>query len=788
MSAQSYRVRVYTPGSTSLSTANVDFTLDSSRLKDAPTVLGSIVRPREGRTEAQPWFFDVTDVSSSFTAQLADSSGRLDLLNRIIVCQRNTDGGSYSNIGVGRISDVFLNPDVASYRVMVEDERVLERSQVIFNSSNTTHLYPPGPHAAYGPYRPASKGSFTVVLQDSGNAKLWKVVFYSQHPPMSDGAIRAIEGDMEQSPFKSTAGNFKHLRFNYGGTDYKVVSFGDGGNADQASRSWLDGLRNSGINGPVNCWIAAASSAFTLQNNYSSAYLHMMSAPPSDGTPLHIGGVEGQHPMQLVKDIYDGTYSSSPPKIRYSTAAFKTGTTGLLTIAMPSVRFRITEPAIMSEWLEDNLYAPFMVVPFTDSSGRITPKSIRFPNSTSAITFTFTGANLTEHPSWVQPSREMVTVLQIEHTNEAPLIASVNSAERPQGGADYIDSQLRVREVTHDRVTNLGRHTALVRAHGIHSGSPSWGADGGQFNPGIGSVEVDRYENHIRADIFNRFGDGPIMGTFASLTTGEAVASGDFVKMTLATFPNPAAGARSGTRVMQVLSRDITPMGPRFTYLDAGPSQQPTSSPTITMSSNTNDPKHSVRATIGGVAAGGRFKLEVAESSTQPAASSTKWQPWETGTTNGTYTIGRRKSNTAYWGRVANTKPNRLSSPWVPSTIGKTTQSITGPSAFTASSVKGKTVLCTWTNGDANYRTCFHADTSTSATFSTANEVTVLPPGANRFRIEGLTTGTKYLLGVRHRDDYGGYSTRRAASVTTTAASLTAPNMGKLALLSGGLV
>ena len=98
------------------------------------------------------------------------------------------------------------------------------------------------------------------------------------------------------------------------------------------------------------------------------------------------------------------------------------------------------------------------------------------------------------------------------------------------------------------------------------------------------------------------------------------------------------------------------------------------------------------------------------------------------------------------------------------------------------------TVLGTWTVGDSRYKTVIHADTSTSATFTTANQVTAVPENSKRFKWEGLTVGTKYLLGVRHRDDYGGYSARSAAAVTTSTGSVTSPTMRFLSILQGTVV
>ena len=91
MGSYKFRARVYDAGSTGTSTSNVDFT---PTLASVPVVRHPTVLPLTGRTEAQPWTLNFVDDGSSFTANLSDSSGRLDMLNRLVVVDRSTDGGS----------------------------------------------------------------------------------------------------------------------------------------------------------------------------------------------------------------------------------------------------------------------------------------------------------------------------------------------------------------------------------------------------------------------------------------------------------------------------------------------------------------------------------------------------------------------------------------------------------------------------------------------------------------------------------------------------------------------
>ena len=120
MGSKKYRARVYNPGSTDTSTGNVDYTITSA-LHSPIVVRHPTVLPLHGRTETQPWGFSVVDEGSSYTAKISDSSGRLDLLNRLVVVDRSTDGGSnYTRHGAGRISDVRLGRDVATYDYVCE--------------------------------------------------------------------------------------------------------------------------------------------------------------------------------------------------------------------------------------------------------------------------------------------------------------------------------------------------------------------------------------------------------------------------------------------------------------------------------------------------------------------------------------------------------------------------------------------------------------------------------------------------------------------------------------------
>ena len=126
-----YRYRIY-----STDDSTVETTFDTE-LQGWDAVGGQEVRPLDGRTETRAWQIRVVDASTAVTNDLADSSGRLRRLGRLADFQQNLDSSGWATLATGRISDVLMNEDVASYTFVMEDEHYKARQALIFNS--TTH-------------------------------------------------------------------------------------------------------------------------------------------------------------------------------------------------------------------------------------------------------------------------------------------------------------------------------------------------------------------------------------------------------------------------------------------------------------------------------------------------------------------------------------------------------------------------------------------------------------------------------------------------------------------------
>lgn len=844
MTSVAYKVRVFNAGTTSYTTSAVAFTLDTL-LQAPPTILGPRIRPFEGRTEAQPWTIDVLDGSQAITALIADGNGRAQLMNRWIQVLRNTGGAGDVVIGAGRLTDLMMKDSVVDWRLTVQQETALSGAEIIFNTTNTTRLYPPGPHRNYGPFRAPDKGTVTAVAYYSSGVKQVLMRFngggtlYSvggSWVPLTDLGAEAIKGDLQDLPMPGRAtGVFKHLRLRVGNTDYPITSFGtltaQGKYPTSTGHGRHTYLRpDPNFIGPVDsyvnsnvspeCWIvvsssttfAAGSFGFVSSSGssggrrgtqYSSAFLHMFTAPPSEATPLHIGGSSGIHPMTLKRQLMNGAYASTGlVKPRISTAAFDNGTTGLERVPMPRVRFRVTGQQPRGDWIVQQLNAPFGVADFIDSSGRIVPKSVWLPNTTSVFGYTFTAANMQEpHPTWTQPGRETITAIRLQYTNEQWVVGGLTPSlvaptiKPTNAPADFIRVTPTTQELLHDRVKQIGYRPLKMRCDGVHPqlASPF---DGGiwPFGPPAPDPSLQALLATLQGEVFQRFGDGPIMGTITALSSADSVEAGDWAAIALGTFPNPATLARGGSRLVQLMTKTRTPNGPVFEYLDAGPYLQRLTAPSVTLALSTISKKHGLKATISGLPTGAQFQLELAKSTgaAAPASTSQLWTRINTSVaTTGTYNIGRRPAGSAWWARTRSVGYVRVKSTWHNSTAKITTSGLAAPTIVGVSNIKAQSADLSFTPGETAYMLQTFVDTSTSATFSTANLAGAQSAGGTRFSYFGLTPNTKHKVGVRHTDNLGGYSAAASTTFTTLSSgtpsnwALCPPPVG-LYLLGGG--
>lgn len=837
MTDRRYRLMVYKPGSTSLSTGNVDFIVGSSALIEAPVVSGGRARLLEGRMEAVPTALRLLDSTNGGWTSHLSSNGRNTGLNRFVQVQRSDAGGAYAAIGGGRVTDVTYSENLAEVQVTLNPEWPTGANTLCF-TTNTTHLYPPCPDPGgqrigfYGfPYR---YGYATVVRTETSFGpvprtqakRFYTVTFRPDNPPMPTASFGAIQGDVATfssvaKSIYSTNGAFKYLKFNVNGVDYPVVSFA----MDALPGTYAEYYPNSlgplpsdqtisdhqTKGAPLRFIIAATSTAFgtaasTVDNlavgkayayDHGNPFLHMMGAPASDATPLHIFAVNnstggtailgGVHPMQVLKDLLAGSYSHSTVPYQlplYSTVMF-TGGSDLRKLPMPLQAFRITAPAPMQTWIQDNLCAPFGVLPTMDPTGVVRFKNFRIPGGSTGSSgfstgtlFGFTSTNLAApHPDWRLNRNEACTVANITvNTIQQQLINAAPGGGPPNlgVGGDGLLARSRTTSFYHDRYLQLGAYPADFQYTGIVLD------DGYQQNwyPVAKFAGSKGALTYLAQEVFGRFGDGPVQGTLRALENAATVAPGDITALKLPTYPNYGTNARGGTRLVQILSKTVHPDGYEFDYLDAGPAQPASTKPTFSLAVSTRTPKSGLKATVSAVPSNAWFTISLANSSaaTAPSVSSPLWHPVYSKRGNGTFELNHLPSGQFFYGRCQTRQSSGrpLSDYAVSSRVA--TSAISAPTALKTSNIKNTIATSTWKVGDVNYPLQLYVDESTSATPSTGNLYRKLAPGTQITTLDGLTANHTHKVMARHYDAYGGVSATISSAFTTPSTAV-APNI-----------
>ena len=749
---------------------------------------GQDVDPLEGRAVGKPWSVDLVDFSTSVTSILADSSGRTELIGQRGILAETT-AGTYPLIGstdfwnaAGRISDIMLLPD-QTYRIVMEDALLRLRSAPIFvknTTSNGSQLYPPGLMGHWGRFtaRGGVPGRVVSTFVNLSEIQIPLVTPLSRD--IVDAIMNDYEGVYDGTNASTGDGNFRHLRLNVNGADYPVYGFG--GFAPYGIGTHLSVFeRDVSEHTELRVWVTGLSVSTTGTNEGVDAgdcILHMTSGPPSAVNPIHIGTSAGINPFQLLKNILNGNYGSSSLMPTYSTHL-----TDLINDkSFPLTWFRITEPQRMVEWVEENICKPYGAILFTDAHAEdsVVPQTIFLPdpdNHPSASLFEFTSTNLREAPTWIQSKRTICTVTQttIERVSEiTPTRAKALGYSFP---ADALEINSFTTEFVHDRASNLGRHVREIYL-GVAAGNS------------IASV----YQERLAREMFERYGDGAIWGEIQGVSTEGStgvhdVTPGDFVKINLSVYPNVGIQGRGGTRVVQIMSRAETPVGPVFEYLDAAEDPPTITAPTLTAANSTRNPRHALTITLGGLstatssgpAAG--WEIEVANSASTLAINSTLWElrsaarqprstdPWYI--SSGTFDITELKSGSTYFVRARFGLYQGYHSAWTYTTAGVGTSQLAGPSGLAATGHTISTIDFSWTNATAS--TGYPLEVRHSTFGGTLARTQVLQPGMTRYRLDGLSSGTTYTFDARYYDTYGGVSPSTSMSTETTGTSTSAP-------------
>jgi hypothetical protein len=393
-----YRARFATINAPQID-GNVDFILDMGVLEEPPVVQGSTVHPLRGSTEMQPFRIRGVDVDGSLGGSFV-VDGRNRAIGRLLDVQWNDEVVDYYGeagwvtYGVGRCSEFGQPRGPGEYEAEVSDESwKIRNRRLLFEHNDTTQLWPAGRRYRWRGFPAAWTADGERISQD-GNTYLIKMTAGGPTPvgsgiggakyqgrEISQALISFIRKNalpLDQVFFGGavTRGNFNHIRVNYAGTDYQVVSFGS--TLTETLEEPLIELPQSEFR-TVTVWAVIYSTSEPPETG--EAFIWAPTHPPEPGFPLHLGvdsathlwGNDGGwlHKVELTRrawGIAGIVYNAADMAALEADKSF--------TVIAPRVEEVPKDP---ERWLEDRIWSSDFLFAGPDLEGKRTLIDLRPP-------------------------------------------------------------------------------------------------------------------------------------------------------------------------------------------------------------------------------------------------------------------------------------------------------------------------------------------------------------------------------------------------------------------------
>lgn len=774
------QVRIHDKGTTTPVDGTVDFTLTEDELESLPTIGTQIVRPIRGRTESRSVTIDVVDVSGAFTSHLA-TSGRSDLLNRLVEYRVNLNAAGFVTMMVGRLTDYsWRGGKPPTYSITISDEISNLRRLKLFETTDTTQIFP------WGIRWPRSRTAGAEVSDTEAN--FFQVVSFD--PYQLSPTVKAwVDDDVADDAVQRRSdgsSNFDFLVAEINGVTYPIVTFDGDLDAERFTTSVE--RHDVKIGKFLSLWVYAPAHGFSVDDGIALR-LYVDGAEPSDAIPLHIGTEAspglGTHPLGYSSSLVDENTFILLEKIldttdvRYNLASLQALQGGYLDTGIGRDAWRIT--GMLEDgwsWIEDQILGPNMAVALTNDAGEIAFVSLKLPNATEfdeGSAFTFDKDNIVDggEPTLQTSTKEIVNVIIVER----PFLRGIAILPGQIGGGfagsfviidgdwagdGLIEGETQAERFEHDNLADLLEHELTFE---------------------LDSFETIRGPNGIAAvpvqEIFERYGDGAVMGALVGQYSTDEVEVGDFVIIDFEEYPDLQTNTRGGNeRVVQIMSKVRTPAdGIRYSYLDGGLNLQALAEPTgASIALCVAGAKHCVEVDFAGAPASSRIRYRLDSQGVRLVAATLAQGAFPAQTL-------RMPSNTLIEMRMKAVLQGRRPSDWT-AAVNVTTGAITAPSAPAIVSKTGTTAIIGFTLGDAAYRTRISLDAAACAG-ATPVRVLELDPGVSEFELERLDLNTTHCVKFEHFDEYGGLSASVTLEFTTDPTMATCPTPAGILILSG---
>jgi hypothetical protein len=651
------------------------------------------------------------------TALLADSGGENRLAGRrITLDMRDGAGALLFGIFDGVINEISLDSDDVTYTIVTRDVRENERAQPLFNVTNgSTSIHPPGITNGYGTHvvrsiptqtiAPAAVigGTYTSFSDvNGGQVKLDKSA-QSITPEMYNDWYAALNQTSQRFDSSGASIGFCYpnviVRWRDETTHGAWHTFTNMPVPTGIFRNVFETdsqIYEIDVNSPNFLKLVMSSydlvrmfsdgtGTFTLPANNQRVEIQVLSnLPPSELYPFWWDGNMGQ----LLKNIYDGLYSYTNPKIRYNAAAM----TAFIAQA-PNAKLRLTEIVEdMRPWVEENIYKPLGYAPAVNSAGEIVPVSMFLPDvSVTPVNLDDTNC---KKAAWKHTSSDSVTKVTWRWKMEVvtgnpiptfykppvPIVAVIKESDRQDIYLSASAVYVGTKEVTYEPAT------LKDLSNGEFDGSQTTNA--ARQAQKISRALIDRL----------RFGGQHIMvtGALRSAANIAALKVGDWCICGFSNLPDYGSHKRGMSRLAQIISiKDTDPISRDIELLDSGPSGAPLSTPTlgtVTVSVQT------VSVPVTAVA-GAEVAIDYALSVSQPATGSPLWQRAARGGT-GTYKLPTLPVGTSVWVRARSEAVSKRPSAYT-TAQNVTTTDVAYPTLVDVTINSTQHAIVTWTPNGA---------------------------------------------------------------------------------------
>jgi len=285
--------------------------------------------------------------------------------------------------------------------------------------------------------------------------------------------------------------------------------------------------------------------------------------------------------------------------------------------------------------------------------------------------------------------------------------------------------------------------------------------------------------NKVASNIFNRFksGNPEVQIDCIRNNTTNAIDIGDFVLVNSDILPNQALHTRGGTRVFQVIDKNIDGLNVNFGLFDSGiNATMNTPSFGAFVATNANAVSSSITTTQNA-----NVDLEYAvvqQGASVPSSTSTSWLLYGafniSSSTQPILLTQLPEGRTIYLRARAFVPDNsdlKLPSPYVYSS-GSTLNGIASPTNVVVSNITARSATINWTNTNDFY---FPQILLASPAGVPDTTIIQLPASSSTYTLSGLNenSSTSHTVGVRYIDSYGGFSRMASASFTASGSAVT---------------